>query len=251
MKSPFQLKLIIAPLILVTLMVASLVFYFTERSKYRELEAQIGFAVEDFKTYLQDPSKAPSEEELKGITHHKNNLQDVLSQMVYTYKSMANQSPLLNPLEFKEKLLSLNREYSKLKIIFPENLGFREFVGATLPQPGQMHVLTRQLHFITQFLDLLVKNHVEAVLDIKRFPVEKIKSTVAQKDLFSAYHIGLSFKISHKNFLSFVDELSTQTNLIRVRHFSINSNYKAEDDYSIESQLITVNLNLALLEYEV
>lgn len=250
MKSSFQLKYILTPFVFIALTAAAIGFYYRERSQYRDLEKQIGFAVEDFKAYLQDPSKAPSEKELKDMSQHKNNLQDVLSQMIYSYKSMASQTPVLNPLEFKEKLLNFNREYSKLKIIFPENLGFREFMGSTLPQPGQMSVLTRQLHFITQLLDLLVKNHVEAVLDIKRLPVEKIRSTVAQKDLFSAYHLGISFKISHKNFLSFVDELSTQTNLIRVRQFSINSNYKPEDA-SIESQLITVNLNLALMEYEV
>lgn len=250
MKSSFQLTYIITPLLFIAFTAGAMGFYYTERSKYRELEKQIGFAVEDFKAYLQDPSKAPSEKELKEMSLHKNNLQDVLSQMIYSYKSMASQTSVLNPLEFKEKLLNLNREYSKLKIILPENLGFKEFAGSTLPQPAQMPVLTRNLHFITQLLDLLVKNHVEAVLDIKRFPVEKIQSTVAQKDLFTAYHLGLSFKISHKNFLSFVDELSTQTNLIRVRQFSITSNYKPEDS-SIESQLITVNLNLALMEYEV
>ena len=250
MKSNFQLKYIITPFIFIVLTAASVYFYYAEQSRYQALEKQIGFAVEDFRSYLQDPSKAPSENELKDISQHKNNLQDILSQLVYTYKSMASQNPLLNPLEFKEKLLNFNREYSKLKIVFPENLGFREFVGSMLPQPGQMPVLTRQLHFIIQLLDLLVKNHVEAVLDIKRFPVEKIQSTVAKKDLFSVYHLGLSFKISHKNFLSFVDELSTQTNLIRVRNFSIKSNYKQEDT-SIEAQLITVTLNLALMEYEV
>lgn len=250
MKSTHHFRFIMTPLIFLFFMAGTVGFYFSERSQYKALEDQIGFAIEDFKTYLQDPSKAPSEKELKEIGQHKNNLQDVLSQMVYSYKSMASQNPPFNPLEFKEKLLNLNREYSKLKIVFPENLGFREFAGSTLPQPDQMAVLTRQLHFIIQLLDLLVKNHVEAVLDIKRFPVEKIQSTVAKKDLFSAYHLGLSFKISHKNFLSFVDELSTQTNLVRVRQFSISSNFKPEDA-SIESQLITVNLNLALMEYEV
>ena len=114
MKSNFQLKYIITPFIFIVLTAASVYFYYAEQSRYQALEKQIGFAVEDFRSYLQDPSKAPSENELKDISQHKNNLQDILSQLVYTYKSMASQNPLLNPLEFKEKLtIRISRNWFK------------------------------------------------------------------------------------------------------------------------------------------
>ena len=245
-----KLQIFIFPVILLVLLICMLVFYSYESDKYAQLENQINTALEDFKTYVKDPSKAPSSKQLEEISKYRSDMQTVLSQTLYTYKTNASHEPSLNPLEFKEKLLGLEGNYSKLKIPIPEGFGFKEYEGFTLPQVDQMKVLTRQFHFIVQLIDILIQNHVDAILDIKRLPYERIQSTVSKKDIFLGYHFSLSFKISHKNFITYLDTLATIPSLIRIQGISIRSNYSSAGERSIESQLITVSMNLCLMEYE-
>jgi hypothetical protein len=245
-----KLQIFIIPALLLIIMFAGTGFYRHETGKYNELEQQIIAALEDFKSYMRDPSKAPSASQLEELSKYRSEMQNILSQTLYTYKTNAGHEPSMNPLEFKEKLLGLQGNYSKLKIPIPDGFGFKEYGGYSLPQVDQMKVLTRQFHFIIQIIDLLIQNHVDAILDIKRLPIEPVQSTVSKKNIFLAYHFSISFKISHKNYVTFVDNLIAIPSLLRVENISIRSNYSAAAETSIESQLITLTMNICLMEYE-
>ncbi|EKD26051.1 MAG: hypothetical protein ACD_79C01390G0002 [uncultured bacterium] len=242
-------KSIMVPIILGIFLIWEFWYYNSVSSKYEGVAANIGNALEELKFYIKDPSKAPGDKQLSEIIDYKNNLETLLKQYNYTYKRMANTELSLKLLEFKEKLTELDEKYSKFKIPIPKGIGFKEYQGFTVPQTGEMKYLSRQLHFIIQMIDLLIENNVDAITDIKRVSIENISSTLTKKEMFKAYFINFSFKIGFKNFLNFWDTILTYPSMIMVKDLKIKSNFVPGEN-TLEGQLITVEMQLCLVEYD-
>ncbi|MBN2145451.1 MAG: Amuc_1100 family pilus-like protein [Candidatus Aureabacteria bacterium] len=241
-------KVAVIPLICLLILLGECAAYFSVSGRYQTMCKQVEDALINLKTYHKDPKSIPSEKQLKEILDYRDALQKLFNQTLYTYKSMVVHETPLKPLEFKEKLISLNENYGKYKIPIQSGLSFKEYVGAILPSPSALPQLTRQLSLVTQIVDLLIENRVEAISEIKRLEVDNIKSTLSDKVLFQVFHLGLSYKIDHKNLLSFLNTITLLPSLWKIEGLSIKSNYQ-KGDSSIEAQLLTVNLDLSLTEY--
>lgn len=249
MKDINKLKIAILPSILLIITLITAFYLGSINKKYDNLQIQITSALSDLKTYVKDPSKAPSKLQLEQIVNSRKQLEELCKHFVYTSKSMKFMEPELKLLEFKEKLTEIDSNYSKYNIDIPKGLGFKEYQGFTLPSSSEMKPLSLQLNFIIQIIDLLIGNNVEMISDIKRLPVNKIMSTLNDKKLFDIYHFSFSFKISHKNFLEFWNSLLSLPRIIRVKGLDIKSNFK-QGDSSLLGQLLDIKINLSLMELD-
>jgi hypothetical protein len=243
-----KFQVAILPAIIVFFLIGEAFFYFSLSDRYTTMCRQVEDSLVNLKTYHRDPKSIPSEKQLKQILDYREQVQKLFSQILYTYKSMAIHETPLKPLEFKEKLISLDENYGKYKIPVQSGLSFKEFEGAILPSPAMLPQLTRQLSLVTQIVDLLIENRVEAISELKRLQVDKIKSTLSDKVLFQVYYIGVSFKIDHKNLLSFLNTMSLLPSMWKIEDLDIKNNYQ-KGDSSMEAQLLSVTLTLSLTEY--
>ena len=241
-----NLKIAILPGIISLLTLISLIVFLNKKASFNKEVKEINIKIKELNKLQKETNPKVFFKQITLIKRTREDVNELLGKYKYTYKKMANHELPFEKLAFKLKLKELDQNYSRYKIPIDEGIGFKEYLGATLPDESKMQELSRELSFLVQVIDLLIENNVEAISDIQRVLIEHIKNSENQK-IFTAYHFKISCKIQYSNFLFFLDSLATINGIVKVKNINLKSNYEPGDT-SKDAQLITADIDIVLME---
>jgi len=239
-------KIAILPVIISLLTLMSFIIYLNINSSFNKELKKINTKIKEIIRLQKKTNPKSFFRQITLIKRTRENVNELLDKYKYTYKKMANHELPFEKLAFKLKLKELDKNYSQYKIPIDKGIGFKEYLGATLPDESKMKELSRELSFLVQVIDLLIENNVEAISNIERVLIEYIKNNEDQT-IFTVYHFKISCKMQYSNFLLFLDSLATVNGIVKVKNINLKSNYEPGNT-SRDAQLITADINIILME---
>lgn len=214
----------------------------------------------------------PSRDNIEVLRHDRERLVEQYQSLTQTVSRSSVPVPEMRPIEFSQLLARtidrLRREAGSARVATPDNFafGFERYI-ATLPcrnLPADrcrevLGLLTRQLLAVERLSDLLTRNRVQEIKQIKRVEVEPGTSAsdtmvapIANDPnaLYRTLPFDIEFTCTTSSLRAFLNELSKSEWFFAVRSLNIDSESKsAETGSAAGSDRLAVTMSLSLVEF--
>jgi len=203
--------------------------------KKKQVKQQVTNKVAEMERVLAKKESARKEENIRlksliGVLSHR---QKEIVSLAIPYREKL---PVFAPLEFKEDLLKVEMNLKEeADFAIPEGIGFKEYIGGTIPKESEIAELTKQLYIIKEIISLLI--------NVKSGKIEEIQrgSKIEENELYKSYLFKLKFLMITDNLIKFLVDLQNSKRFIVVHDIVINAT---------SDQQLQVEMNLKVIDFK-
>ncbi len=132
------------------------------------------------------------------------------------------QMPVLTPLEFKEEILRMHNEASRMaadkNVQLGQDVGFNEYMGEKIPKVEEMPRLCQHLYFIKDLIGLALECKLRRVGQISILPPDAKDDPV--NAIFHTINVAMEIQASFVSLVKFLDTIYHRPEVIWVNSIS-------------------------------